>query len=302
MDRYFGAMALPRILLALGWCVLMHGHACAHSDPAGDTSPMIDVADEKFIVTFRTRLPNQGARDEYVYSRIIYSPDGKILVPRHRLEKWPDEVYLSNPDRRDREDRGISISPAGKVSRFVMTRSGPNGPRVEVPLPLAPQQDARIESENFTAPTVGFTWTNWTSIPGFPDHLIQQLHLSHVDVEGGHSGSSVRLGEPATIESFLTASSPVWAGGKWWVAWVRAAESSEDRKNPLKTWQTVLSSFNPTTQELKHSVTTELSNWNTSAELKTTGGWLCAAWHASKDGSYPGEGKICTAFIKATAP
>jgi hypothetical protein len=117
MDRYFGAMALPRILLALGWCVLMHGHACAHSDPAGDTSPMIDVADEKFIVTFRTRLPNQGARDEYVYSRIIYSPDGKILVPRHRLEKWPDEVYLSNPDRRDREDRRAVVQ-MGREWRF----------------------------------------------------------------------------------------------------------------------------------------------------------------------------------------
>lgn len=300
MDRYFGAMALPRTLLALGWCVLMHGQVCAHSDPAGDTAPMIDVADEKFIMTFRTRQPNQGARDEPVYSRIIYSPDGKILVPRHRLEKWPDEVYLSNPDRRDQEDRVISISPAGTVSRFVLTRSGPNGPRVELPLPLDPQQDPHVERANFTGSTVGFIWTNWSNLPGFPDYRIQQLHLSHVDVESGRSGSSVRLGEPATIESFVSASSPVWAGGKWWVAWVRAAESSEDRKDPLKAWQTVISSFNPTSRELKHTVSPEMSNWNTSVELKTTGGWLCAAWHASKDGSYPGEAKICTAFVKAT--
>jgi hypothetical protein len=66
------------------------------------------------------------------------------------------------------------------------------------------------------------------------------------------------------------------------------------RQTPIKSGVRV----EPITGKCVHEVLPEWSHWNTSLSMKTVGGWLCAAWHASADGSYPGRARVVTAFKK----
>ena len=79
---------------------------------------------------------------------------------------------------------------------------------------------------------------------------------------------------------------------------MRQAETEAERKDPLRAWETLLTSIDPVSGKVEHKRLPGLSSWNTPVSMKTTGGWLCIAWNASIDGSYPGTAKIVTAFEK----
>ena len=295
-------MALRKVLFTLIAAALSSGSVWAHVSPSGDTHPYIEVVDCKFAVIFGNGL-GELLPGESPYLRIIYAPDGKILVPRHPLERKPQDHPYPYTGRSNQAFASISAVPSGELYRFVINRTDDKRTTREEPLALPLQKHAEVEAVTFAGPVIGFTWSgSETVVPGFPERQKQMLHLAHIAADHSREGSTVCLGEPACIYNFPSASSPVWAGGKWWVAWVRASESMADRKDPLKQWRTIFTSYDPAKRELKHTVVNELSTWNTKVDLKTTGGWLCAAWHAPVDGSYPGVAKICTAFIKASQP
>lgn len=121
------------------------------------------------------------------------------------------------------------------------------------------------------------------------------LKFSAVSLGGFAPGVTVEIGEPAAIYDSPCVSNPVWASKKWWIAWVRKKKGNGAEKVE---WETVLTSIEPLTGKKQDEVLPGLSHWNTGLSLKTTGGWLCAAWHASEDGSYPGRARIVTAFKK----
>lgn len=296
-------MALQKFLLGLLlWCGMVPSLVRAHVDPSGDIHPWIQVRDGKFVVTFAAVSFWEAQSRPSPHTQIVYSPDGTVLVPRHRIESYPESFPYPESGRSTSLTTKATTTSVGKHFRFVLVRSDDHHAPREEPLPLPAQDNAEVEATNFVGPLIGFTWTSYSALPGFPGHRKRLLHLAHVEAGLGREGSTVCIGEPAKIYHFPTASSPVWAGGKWWVAWVREAETTEERKNPVTRWRTVFSSYDPVTKVLRHKVINELSDWNTKVDLKTTGGWLCAAWHASKDGTYPGEAKICTAFLNATDP
>jgi hypothetical protein len=91
----------------------------------------------------------------------------------------------------------------------------------------------------------------------------------------------------------------VWVGGRVWFAWIRKADGFE-KLPPTKQWVTMLASYDPQSKKLEQKILPEQSHYNTPVSINTVNGWLCVAWHCSKDGSYPGESMIVTHFEKVS--
>jgi len=277
----------PRFILGAACLSLMASGALAHQDPRGDIHPSVSVVDGRFVVNFISSIDDQRAE-----SRMVFTPDGKLWLPRHRISN----SSLREGDRRAHDQTAeveLAYDPDSKGARFVLKRFEKEA-WTEHPLPIDVEAPSSVEQTTCAGDWVGFTWG--TLRRGASESVM--LMFSTASKKGFASGKTVQLGEVATIYEFPSASNPVWAAGRWWVAWVRRAESEEERKDPLREWHTMLTSIEPTTGAMKHKQLQGLSSWNTGVSMKTTGGWLCIAWHASKDGSYPGTAKIVTAFEK----
>lgn len=296
-------MALPKMVLQLAWLGLAVGIAQGHQDPSGETHPSIEVIDGKFAVAYRAieETPvGQLRSQKNPFFRIIYSPDGKVVVPRHRAQEVPERPWAEH--RSNVAGLVVETKPTAEGQRFVLTSIRIEGtPLHETPLPVSPEKHAEISACTFTDKWVGFTWTDSTGDRTDGD-TPTSLYLTHVARDGAQPGSRIRLGEPALVYSFPRASPPVWAGGRWWVVWVKAANTLAELQNPTTAWQTVLSSYDPNSGKLTEERLPGQSHWNAHLDLKTTKGWLCAAWHASQDGDYPGVGRIITAFKAVPSP
>ncbi|HSJ04912.1 MAG TPA: hypothetical protein VK956_20735 [Verrucomicrobium sp.] len=287
--------------IGVGWllCALAQGQA--HEDPHGEVHPFIMVSSENFIVTSQSCKENSrsggGPFSRYCWYRVIYSAEGKVVVPRHEIELgslYPHPIAPSKSSR----DLSVHTTPGPGPSRFVLNEKLSSGKTREKNLPLDPQEGAARCASTIAGPWVGFTWTRPVNDPANPNSPFMDLYLSHVARDGPSPGQSVRLGRPTTIDDRPAASSPVWAGGRWWVAWVRPTTDGSVTQDLSQAWKTVLSSYDPARQKLEHKELPALSHWNTTVDLKTTAGWLCASWHASQDGTYPGSAKIVTVFEK----
>lgn len=296
-------MALPKMLLQLVSLGLALGMAQGHQSPRGEAYPNIEVIDGKFAITFTAKDETPVGQlhwQKNAYFRIIYSPDGKVVVPRHRVE--PEPEFSQVECRSNIAGLVVQTRPTGEGQRFVLTKIRIEGiPLQETPLPITPEKYADISACTFSEKWLGFTWTDYNENPADQETPIS-LYLTHVARDGTQPGSRIRLGKPARIYWFPCASPPVWAGGRWWVAWVKAADTPTELQNPTTAWQTVLSSYDPTSGKLTEERLPGQSHWNAHLDLKTTKGWLCATWHASRDGDYPGVGRIITAFKAVPAP
>lgn len=263
----------------------------AHVDPGGDGGPSVAVEDGNFVIRFNSKT--QQDSNERSAWRMDFTPDGKVLLPRHRVPpelQRPRYIYTEHGE----PVKVISQrEKTGGKSRFVFHQTK-NGQSAVRPLPIEPVQDVWVQKTTLFGDQIGFTWAN--------AHEPVRLMFSTASTKGFVPGITVFIGECASIYDFPTASNPVWAAQRWWVAWVRAAQTEEERKDPLRAWQMMLSSFDPTTKKLEHKTVPGLSNWNTSISMKTTGDWLCIAWNASIDGRYPGIAKIVTAFEMLPGP
>jgi hypothetical protein len=297
-------MRLPRKCFAL--LLLLCGASAsnylwAHADPGGDTHPKLEVVNGNFSVSFQTDSGNMETYPTYSRARVFYAPDGKIVVPRHRLEPQTEPKPRVWIPERSKPAVVVETVTGRDLTRFVLVSPGSDGVSHQDPLALEPIDNAIVLDSTVTNSSIGFTWTRMINPLPQPFWAPKsELHLAHVDANGYQTGSTVQLGHLAS-EYGTGTTPPVWAGGHWWIAWVREALTPEERNDPLKRWQTVLSHFDPSNKSLHHQVLEGISNWNTSIQLKTTGGWLCAAWHASEDGSYPGIARIYTAFIRVPA-
>lgn len=263
----------------------------AHMNPHGDISPHVEVKDGNFSIDFISREEGKT-----LHWNMTFSNDGKPLLLRHRVATKNEEpaATANTPE--------VITSPesSGKV-RFALERTI-NGQKSEQPLSLDPVKIALFEKSSFSSEWVGFTWCtfgyDWPNPAQADSSPPLLLMFSTGAMKGSAPGRTVHLGEPATITGSPVASTPVWAAGRWWVAWVRETQNPEERKNPLRAWETILTSIHPATGKLEHKRLDGLSHWNTNVSMKAAGGWLCIAWNATTDGSYPGVAKIITAFEK----
>lgn len=277
--------------LALSLALLAWAPVPAHQDPWGDTHPQVEIERGCFAVYFQAaELDRDRLRNPPAY-RVLYSPEGKTVVPRHRVKAQPGT-----------KSEGPSVilvrrNGAESKARFALKKAGANG--AIAALPIDPVECTALEEFSVTGEQVAATWA-------LPDQrrttdFDVTLMLSCARLKGFTPGKTVKIGRPATIYDFPTASPPVWAAGRWWVAWVRARADKMKQNHPVEAWQTVLSGYDPSTNKLEHKPVAGLSNWNSHMSMKALDGWLCIAWHASVDGSYPGVAKIVTAFEKLPA-
>lgn len=266
---------LCAILLLATACVLR-----AHQYPAGDVGPLVSVLDGAFVVRFQHR-------DDSSDWQMNFAPDGKVVLPRHHIPR--DEESSAGQDRWSAHAAGQNDS--GPFRFILNERVG--GISRSYPLPLEPASERVHPVDACRAGyEIGFAWS---VVNAADDEREVTLNFSAASLKGFSNGITVEIGKPATIYHFPCVSNPVWAAKKWWIAWIRANPKAKDA---LSAWQSVLTSIDPVTGRLEHEVLPGLSTWNTGISMKTTGGWLCAAWHASMDGSYPGRAKIVTAFKK----
>ncbi len=281
-----------KAILGLAFVLALPLSGQAHMNPHGDINPSVEVEDGKFSIHFITRVET-----ETLEWGMVFTPEGKLVLPRHQI-LIKREVPPAPADAINVETRGELGS--GKT-RFVLTQTK-DRQKVEHPLPLDPVRFAIIDEATLAGKWAGFTWTalgyNWTGDKSVDPSDSVTLLFSTAATKGFLPGKSVLIGKPATIYDSPISSAPVWAARRWWVAWVRQAQTAAERKDPLRAWETILTSIDPISGKVEHKRLPGLSHWNTNVSMKTTGGWLCIAWNATIDGSYPGTAKIVTAFEK----
>src|SRR6187431_2597973 len=88
-------------VIALSVIVGVANEAFAHSDPAGDVAPRVKVENGNFALYFVNNLPSRGwnttspppsFEDDPVF-RVVYSPTGQVLAPRHRRPDWSAKMF-----------------------------------------------------------------------------------------------------------------------------------------------------------------------------------------------------------------
>ncbi|MEN3940465.1 hypothetical protein WJU23_04160 [Prosthecobacter sp. SYSU 5D2] len=296
-----------RKIMVLIWGIVLPGPLLAHVDPAGDTYPQVMVEDGRFLISFTTRLAVEKGDPVEVKSAVIYEPDGSVFIPRHRVN-YPERKnqfskveFRSTSDIEEQELLKPGETPKreeNRLHRAVLIEHPYDLPqRVERPLPIEiTASSPYADKASFNGEQVAFIWSDDEEEQHFSAH---HLHLSMASLNGSAEDKTLPLGKVATIYDFPAASSPLWAAGRWWVAWVQ--ESGQSQSAQDERWQTLLSSYDPVTQKLEHQALPGISHWNSSLSIAATEGWLCIAWHASQEGRYPGSAKIVTAFVKMPA-
>ncbi len=278
---------------------LMIGASEAHQDPRGDVHPSVSVVDETFVVDF---ISNQSTDEEErdAAFRTVWSHDGKLLVPRHRLTVTREEL-----NRHPSYDTGslphvFFESVEGKdTHRVVLKWPDVNRPRSE-PLPMTVKSLAEPYEAQTTSIEQGMVAFTWVDAQGPPMYSRLILNLGMVSRQGFGEGETIPIDQVATVYSFPRVSNPVWAAKRWWVAYIKA--DAKVNSGEPKAFTTMLSSYDPVTKRLTREPLPGESDWNTTLSLAVTNGWLCAAWHTNHRWEPLQYARIMTAFHRLPEP
>lgn len=250
------------------------------------------IEEDAFVIYHQHRPYVVVGKDGWY--RRSYSVSGELLEPRHRIS----EQRVRELKNAESAERGpsyyrpyVQASYGGKGGPFRLARTQ-NGAFSARPLPVSGPEGADVCGSLLIRNEVGFLWTESRLSNASTNG---NLKLSITGIEGFLPGRTVELGIPAYIMYSPVVSDLVWAGGRWWVAWVRD-DTPADSKDVKRVYHTILSGVDPKSGKVTHEVLPGISDWNANLSLATHNGWLCAAWHASIDGIYPGIAKVVTAF------
>jgi hypothetical protein len=282
--------ATPSSLSISKWLGMMtaallctEGTVGAHQDPRGDVHPQVRVEKGNFAIYFYSNDERHGGDEEPPPVRVVYSPAGELLAPRHHVAEIPE-------DASGRRVRGgdFAVAAGGEILSF------PPYPRLFHGKPFyTVKKNGR--SERHSLP-----WPDSVEISDLTQIIADEDSITIAAKAGGSLLSFyrfsrgnfqlpevVKIGNPATIYDFPVASNIVFAGGKYWIAWMRPGE---------KEIEAVLSSWKPGNAEVEHVVLKTPGNWNSYLSLGTTGDVICLAYHCSAEGIYPGRSSIITTF------
>lgn len=288
------------------WIVAVLATVCArgHVAPRGDVYPIVIAQQGVFHVC---SFLNSGADDREIVFRSIHKPDGVLMVPRHRVM---DEALLKRlKTARLRPGWGpvnhdpciVRLTPRHPTDgvetkeQQLVLRTWNGGAASDEPLLFDVAESADLTSQFIAKEWGALLWSK-------TDYEAKgtTLHLTWFQRSSTATPITRELGICGTIYDFPSASDLVWAGGRLWVAWIR--EESDQKHPPSRHWRTMLTSFDPVTGKTASKELPGISHWNSSLSIAETKGWLCIAWHCSKDMDYPGEAVIVTAFEKIPPP
>lgn len=262
----------------------------AHSDPWGDIHPRVQVMDGKFAIVFNTSQPQResDSQEAQPLQRMIFTSDGKLFAPRHPLklkrsheEFGPISLY----------GRGIRLGESTLI--FQRNQSGyllksPDGKIMRVTLPWPKELEPElIDDVSVVAKGIAMTGNNMDPTTGSGGPL-KFYWFEHESTDGP---IVLTIGPTACIYHFPVISNIVWAGGKFWVAYMRPAEEGGMK---LALW-----SWKPGEKEGKIEDLNSPADWNSTLSMAAIGNQLCLAYHCVADHDYPGIAKIETVFRKA---
>lgn len=280
-----------RIVKLAGFAVLLAGlptPASGHSDPWGDIHPKVSVKDGNFAITFRTsvddEVPNYTAKDNV--SRVIYAPDGRLVAPRHPLERkrsWQELGPVGLYGRQSRLGDSTVIFEDNQAGQPGYLLKSPDGRITRVYLPWPKDVNLTLFEDAAVVPE-GIAMT------GKQDREILKFYwFPH---ESAEAPTILSIGATACIYDFPVASNLAFAGGKFWLAYMKG-EGEDGVKLRLWSWK-------PGEKESRDEVLDSPGFWNSNLSLGAIGNRLCLAYHcADESGPRPGVARIVTVFRDA---
>lgn len=275
-----GLRCLPLLLTVL---LVSAPPAPAHEDPRGDVHPQVRVEKGNFAIYFYSNDERHDSDTQPPPLRVVYSPTGELLAPRHHVAEVPQDEWASRLHGGD-----IPVAAGGESLSFPpYSRLFHGKPFYTV------KKNGRTERHSLP-------WPDGVEISDLHGIIADERSIMIAAKAGGNLLSFywfsrvgfqlptiVKIGSPATIYDFPVASNTVFAGGKYWLAWMRPGEEKTE---------VVLSSWKPGDAEAEQVVLKTPGNWNSDLSLAATGDVICLAYHCSAAGVYPGRSSIITAF------
>jgi hypothetical protein len=280
-------------MLVLITILFLPSPANGHADPWGDLHPKVHVKNGNFEIHFNSSFRGQTANytGRRSISSKVFSPDGKILSPRHQLpfqRSWASggAVGLYGKQMSVGDTTFIFGSSRSEKPGYLMKTGKGKLTRHRLPWP----KDVSLDLfEDVVATSDGM------AISGKEDHYILKFYW----FEHGADRPPVTftIGHTYCIYNFPVASNIAYAGGRFWLAFMRSG-----RKNDAEeyTGQLVLWSWKPGDEKPREALLDSPVHWNCSLSMAAIGDRLCLAYHcATADDYYGGDARIFTVFKKA---
>lgn len=267
-----------------------------HSDPWGEIHPQLAVQGGKFIMTFYRQEPGdmESQRTDF---RVIYNPNGSVAVPRHVIDpaRTPSHHYFSRSNDPSREVALTRPDDSSK-KRMMVLKDTRKQPATEIPLAVNCEGLDYVQNATFTQSGVGIVVN--ARHPSRSYRCL--LTFLHVDPQTYLETGRVVLGPCPKVYDFPAASEPVWAGNRWWIAWMGISEVSKNLSiNGEGVYLSVtLSSYDPVSGKVQHKWISDDLDGDCRPSLKTVGGWLGVAWHSSQQVAGKRGARVLTAFEK----
>ena len=265
---------------------VLTGGAQAHSDPWGDIHPHVTVMDGSFSIVFSTQLPDQESNytESKPVARVIYTPEGAIVAPRHplvRQRSWRESSGEPFEHAYRVGDSSIYLGggPAGQPGYSIVSAEGQ---RISVRLPWPAALKIDLDDAEVSPGGIAFS--------GKEDR--ENLKFYWFPFGSTEFPVILNLGPTVCIYHFPVASNIAWAGGKFWIAFMRY--SGESTKLYLWSWK-------PGDKEGKEELLDSPGFGNSHLSMAAIGDRLCLAYHCAYfPDDYPGEkARIVTVFRKA---
>jgi len=301
--RHVSIIRLRSLLLLLTGSL---GTLFAYTAPRGEITPSV-YASHGFFQVISYYNPGGGAKGHLL--RTVYAPDGKVVIPKHRLgesallkdwqpyveERDPYAPYSFSPAEFGPANSDPFGSEPFSNQRLVFREIIEGVPRI-MPLPLVmPELPAMDISYSSTPSHFAVLWSK--PAEGEASGLLV-LYLSWMRRDTFAEAKTRELGPAAGLWDWSSGTSrPVWAGSRLWVAWVHVQDAKE--KEP-KTVELMLSSYDPTSDTLESKPLKARVDWDSRVSLASTNGWLCLAWHVHVADETHGSARaeVLTAFEK----
>ena len=280
------AMAAAVLLGSGGW---VHGH----QDPMGDIHPQVLVMDGKFAIVFNTSQPKQESNytDEAPVQRMIFTADGTLFAPRHALERkrsWREIDPVGLHGRAMRLGESTVIFQGDRAGQPGYLLKSPAGQITPVRLPWPATVSLSLFEDALVVPE-GIAITGKEGRDSSESDPLKFYWFAH---ESTAAPTILTIGATACIYNFPVASNVAFAGGRFWVAYMRPTEK-EDLKLALWSWR-------PGDKDGRVEILDSPAYWNSHLSMAAIGERLCLAYHCEVyDENFSGMARIVTVFRKA---
>lgn len=265
---------LARIALGASCCaalsILVWPVASGHSDPWGDIHPKVTVMDGNFSIVFNTTLPSDSPNYTEVKPayRVVYSSEGKLVSPRHPLDRkrsWMESGPVGHHGGQVQVGDATVIFPGdGEGKPGYLLRSA-DGKITPVALPWPKEVSLSLfEGVSITPEGIGITGKDNRT----------DLKFYWFPFESAAAPTILNLGPTECIYDFPVASNPVFAGGKFHVAFMRVDGEGEEAMTKLYLW-----SWKPGEKEAKVELLDSPGFGNSHLSMAAIGDRLCLAYH-----------------------